>query len=294
MEKKEKSKIFCDNIEIFSKRKSLSEQQRFLAMSQWISDLLSTPDTSISLSKRYDQFCDSFPSQNVLIAEDRALFCANAAKSPSLQKELISLASLDAAETAASGSHGRIALVRNRYNEEAFSMFEHSVQGAKPEFFSSFSDACEEVFDNLCEYCILPVENTGDGRLFGFYSMIDRYELKICAVCELETETTSETIRYALIGKHLPQRIPKSAHWNFECYVSTEAEEFPYDIFRVAPIFEATPIKIDSLPVLYDDRANRMYLTFHLPRHMAYAFDLYLSKEHPRYTAIGLYPILEH
>ncbi len=291
MEKKEEIKILCDNIEIFSNRKALSEKQRALALSQWIHRLLSeSEDTPTAI---YEHFCAPLARQELLTPEDRANLCAQLANDPSLQKKLIASSPLQSNEAAASGSHGRIALVRNRYNEEAFSIFERSVQGAKPEFFSSFSDACEEVFDNLCEYCILPVENTGDGRLFGFYSMIDRYELKICAVCELETENTPETIRYALVGKHSPRRLPKNTDWNFECYISAEAEAFPYDIFRVAPIFEATPIKIDSLPILYDDRAHRFYLTFRIPRHLAYAFDLYLSKEHPRYTAIGLYPILE-
>jgi len=291
MEKKEEIKILCDNIEIFSHRKSLSEKQRALALSQWIRRLLSeSNDTPTAI---YEQFCASLAKKDLLMPEDRATLCSHLANDPSLQKKLMATSPLQSDESAASGSHGRIALVRNRYNEEAFSLFEHSVQGARPEFFSSFSDACEEVFDNLCEYCILPVENTGDGRLFGFYSMIDRYELKICAVCELETDNTPETIRYALVGKHSPRRLPKNTDWNFECYISAEAEAFPYDIFRVAPIFEATPIKIDSLPILYDDRAHRFYLTFRIPRHLAYAFDLYLSKEHPRYTAIGLYPILE-
>ena len=291
MEKKEEFKILCDNIEIFSNRTALSEKQRALAMSQWIKRFLSEWDDEPS--HLYERFCNSFTTEELPTPEDRALLCAQLANHPLFQKRMLAHSPLEAKEGAASGSHGRIALVRNRYNEEAFSIFERSVQGAKPEFFSSFSDACEEVFDNLCEFCILPVENTGDGRLFGFYSMIDRYELKICAVCELETESTPETIRYALVGKHLPRRIPKDTDWNFECCVSAEAEEFPYDIFRVAPIFSATPIKIDSLPILYDDRAHRFYLTFRIPRHLAYAFDLYLSKEHPRYTAIGLYPILE-
>jgi len=291
MDKKEEFKILRNNVEIFSQRQQLSEKQRTLALSQYVNRLLAEPFEDPN--RLYEQFCSSFANQELLSPEDRAFLCARLASNPAVQKTLMLHSELHAEENAASGSHGRIALVRNRYNEEAFSIFERSVQSAKTEFFSSFSDACEEVFDNLCEFCILPVENTGDGRLFGFYSMIDRYELKICAVCELESETAPETIRYALVGKHLPRRIPKNATWNFECYVSAEAEDFPYDIFRVAPIFEATPIKIDSLPILYDDRANRFYLTFQLPQHLAYAFDLYLSKEHPRYTAIGLYPLLE-
>ena len=290
MDQKEEQAILCENLRIFSERDALSQKQRELALSLWIRRLLEEKESDPSVL--YERFRTSLLKNGGIRVEDQAAFCATMAKLPVFQKRLLSHTILQKAEPAASGSHGRIALVRNHYNEEAFSHFESSILGAKAEFFSSFSDACEEVFDNLCEFCILPIGNTADGRLFGFYSMLDRYELKICAACELESDTSPDAIRYALIGKHLPRRIPQNAEWNFEFYLSAETEDFPYDIFRVAPIFEATPVKIDSLPILYDDKTNRIYLTFRLPKAMAYAFDLYLSQEHPRYTAIGLYPIL--
>ena len=291
MDQKKELQIFKENIRTFSERSAISKQQRELSLDLCFRALLA--EKNASPLELYTRFCADF-SKNELSAEDRASFFARLSNSVPHQKELITKTSFHDDESTKSGSHGRIALVRNRYNEEAFSIFEPFVQGAKAEFFSSFSDACEEVFDNLCEFCILPIENTESGRLFGFYSMIDRYELKICATCTVEHEDSPDTVRYALVGKHLPRRIPKNTEWNLECCISSEADQFPYDIFRVAPIFEATPIKVDSLPILYDDGAHRIYFTFQIPRMMAYAFDLYLLTEHPRYTAIGLYPILNH
>lgn len=292
MEQKEERTILQDNIRVFSDRIVISKKQRDLSLEQWIHSLLSDKDTD--LSKLYSLFGDALSQDHTLRAEDCASFCARLANSPHHQKVLTEQTSFHDQESTLSGSHGRIALVRNRYNEEAFSVFESFVLGAKAEFFSSFSDACEEVFDNLCEFCILPIENIENGRLFGFYAMLDRYELKICATCTLEHEDSHDSVRYALVGKRLPRRIPKNIEWNMEFCLSAEAEDFPYDIFRVAPIFQATPIKIDSLPILYDDGAHRIYFTFRIPRTMAYAFDLYLLSEHPRYTPIGLYPLFEH
>ena len=292
MEQKEGRTILAENIRIFSERITISTKQRELALEQWSNTLLALKDTNPN--DLYERFCSALPKDTSLCAEDRAAFCAHLAKSPAHQKKLATIASFHDLDLAQSGSHGRIALVRNRYNEEAFAVFEPFIQGAKAEFFSSFADACEEVFDNLCEFCILPIENTENGRLFGFYAMLDRYELKICATCTLEHEDSHDSVRYALVGKHLPRRIPKNSEWNMECCISAQAEDFPYDIFRTAPLFHATPIKIDSLPLLYDDGAHRIYFTFRIPRAMAYAFDLYLRLEHPRYAPIGLYPLLEN
>ncbi|MBO5939152.1 MAG: hypothetical protein J6Q82_06605 [Clostridia bacterium] len=292
MDLTKEQQIFKENIRIFSERSAISERQRELSLDLCINALLAEKESDPL--ELYARFSSNFPSNSTFTSEDRAKFFARLAKSAPHQKTMITQTSFRDDESTQSGAHGRIALVRNRYNEEAFAIFDPFVQGAKAEFLSSFSDACEEVFDNLCEFCILPIENTESGRLFGFYSMLDRYELKICATCTVEHDDSPDTVRYALVGKRLPHRIPKNTEWNLEYCVSAESAEFPYDIFRVAPIFEATPIKIDSLPILYDDGAHRIYFTFRLPRAMAYAFDLYLSSEHPRYTAIGLYPILNH
>lgn len=292
MDHNKEQTILENNIRVFSERISLSIRQRDLALEQWINSLFSLKDTDPSVL--YTRFCEKLSSDGFLQAEDRANFCARLVKIPAHQKNLSTQTGFYDQESAQSGSHGRIALVRNRYNEEAFSVFEPFVQGAKAEFLSSFSEACEEVFDNVCEFCILPVEDVENGRLFGFYAMLDRYELKICATCTLEHEDSHNSVRYALVGKHLPRHIPKATEWNMEFCLSAESEDFPYDIFRIAPIFQATLIKIDSLPILYDEGAHRIYFTFRIPHTMAYAFDLYLMNEHPRYTPIGLYPILEN
>ena len=291
MEQKEELKILRDNLRIFSERTAISEKQRELSLEQWLHSFLT--EQPATLSELYEQFCEIFPHGDQFNTVARAKFCAHLAKIPAYQKMLSAQTGFRDQEVALSGSYGKIAMVRNRYNEEAFSVFESFVQGAKADFFPSFADACEAVFDNLCEFCLLPIENTENGRLFGFYAMLDRYELRICASCSLEHEDSPDTVRYALVGKHLPKRIPKNALWNLEYCVFAEAEEFPYDIFQVAPIFEATPIKIDSLPMPYDDVAHRIYFTFRIPITMAYAFDLYLLSEHPRYTPIGLYPLSE-
>lgn len=287
MKRSEALKILSHNIDAFSTRIDLSDRQRKICLSQFFDAL--SDDVEESAETLYRRFVSALP---LCSYEDRASFCIHLAQVSHHQAKLWERMDLDSEDETLAGAHGKIAFVRNRYNEQAFSVFEPLVIGARAEILSSFTDACEDVFDNRCEYCILPIENTGDGRLFGFYSMLDRYELKICASCTLEHESTPDTIRYALVGKHLPNRIPKTTEWFYEFSLASENDEFPYDIFSVAPIFSAKLLQIDSLPLQYDDLARRIYFTFHADKVQAAALDLYLSAEHPGLTVLGLYPML--
>ena len=289
MDKTEELKILCDNIRLLSQRIDLSDRQRKICLSQFSTRLLT--EKHPSPEQLYQSFAEALPNRS---CEDLAGFCVRMSQSAQHQGRLLERILSDAEEETSPGAHGRIAFVRNRYNEKAFSIFESLVVGARTEVFSSFTDVCEDVFDNRSEFCILPVENTGDGRLFGFYSMIDRYELKICASCTLENEHAPDTVRYALVGKHLPTRIPKAAPWMYECSVVSEHGDFPYDIFRIANIFSAKLLQVDSLAMQYDDRARRIYFTFQADQAKAAALDLYLSEEHPSFASIGLYPVLQN
>jgi hypothetical protein len=194
-------------------------------------------------------------------------------------------------EEISAGSHGKVAIVRNSYNEYAFSRISRVITHPKEVFVSSFTSACEEVYDGRCEFCILPVESSQSGRLFSFYSMLDRYELRICASCELESDDGSEgSVKYALIGRALPDRIAKNSSWSFEFSVISDGGRVLSDISGVSEIFGARLIKIDSLPVEYDGRLQKYYFTFGLPETSIAAFDLFLENEYARYDAVGLYP----
>ncbi len=283
MNETDAARILAENLLVFSERGELSAKQRNLCAEElclrWSR---SRPEQTAQ--ERYREFCAAVPHA---LPEDKARLCRH------LSVRLKEREGFGGEDTGVAGTHGRIALVRNRYTEEAFSCFSEIVSGAKPHYPTSFASVCEDVFDRRCEFGILPIENTQDGRLFSFYAMLNRYELRICADCSLETENLAGVIRFALIGRHMPDRMPRdSEDWNLECSVTASLGEFPSDILRVASLFGATLQKIDSIPVLYDDGLVRFYFTFRLPRSEAVAFDLYLTMEHPYYAPIGHYPSL--
>ena len=278
--------ILCDNIRVYRERGSLSEQQRELCLSHLIDRFLSLEEAE-EPDLLYRRFIQLLPDAD---RTDRARLCLRLTQHPRCASAFSAGLSGGGEELPSAGAHGKIALVRNRYTEEALDRFSVAMIGAKPSYAASFSDACEEVYTGSSEFCILPLENTENGRLFGFYALLDRYELRICAAHELEAEPGR--IRYALIGKGLPNRLPKQLRWNFECSVATEIGTSPADILQTASELSARLLKIDSLPVLYDDGLQRFYFTFDTDRANALALDLYLSMEHARYTPIGLYPVL--
>ncbi len=282
---RENFQIHCDNLTVFSHRAEMTATQRKLTLKLAIEELLSD---SKSPAELFDLFSQSIEAPR---AEDKAIFCKHLLSST--QKAEAHFRGFFAdGERAQAGAHGRVALVNNPYNDEAFSRFSRAIVNPKKAYFPSFIEMCESVIDGKCEFCVLPMENTRNGRLFGFYDMIDRYELKICAVTELDAEEAVGRTRYGLIGKSRPDRIPKNSLWNFEFSVVAESERFPTDILQIAPIFEATALKIDSIPLRYDEDSQRIYFSFRLPESFVPAFDLYLSKEHSRYTTIGYYPLI--
>ncbi len=221
----------------------------------------------------------------------KALFCRTYAqlhpKDAALRPE--ALFGLD--ETPPAGAHGKIAFVRNRYNERAYERFSDSVVGAKPLHSSGFSEACDEVYNGNASYAILPIENSTSGRLFSFYAIMDRYELKICAITEIESDDGSENVRYALVGRSAPRAFGKSAVCALECSLTREDGSHLADLLQTASELGATARKIDFLPLEYDYSFYRVFCTFQLSVTDAAAFGLYLLLSYPNYNPIGFYKL---
>lgn len=285
MNSKDAINIYCENISEFSRRHRIADAQR-RGMINELLGLFVTCSSDLGAREVCRSFRELLPEST---HEDRARLCmvlgASSYHSRGMRKDSF----FD--EEIAAGLHGKVALVRNSYNELAFSRLSRIITSPKEIFSPSFISACEDVYGNSSEFCILPIENSQSGRLFGFYSMLDRYELKICAVCELDGEVDSEeNVKYALVGRSHPDRIPKNSRWSFEFSVISEDGLTFSDILRVSEVFGARLTKIDSLPVVYDGGLQKYYFTFSLPEANIPAFDLFLTEEYARYTVIGMYP----
>ncbi len=95
---------------------------------------------------------------------------------------------------------GRIAYMSGAFADKAYLRLAAFVPRARAATFHSFVDACEEVRGGLCEYALLPLENTQSGKLTAFSHLIIRYGLCISAVCDLENGAApGQTTRFALV-----------------------------------------------------------------------------------------------
>lgn len=223
-------------------------------------------------------------------AKDKADICTTICSQLSAD-ELEHINLFDDGEETAAGTHGRIAYVRNKRNDDAFLSFSEIVRVAKASYMPSFSDACEAVFDNRCEFCILPVENNTDGKLYSFYSMMDRYDLKICHKVEISSEDGSESIGFALVGRSVNKSLRKGARMRFEFSVVREGADFISEVLGVADALGGRISSIGTQPVLYDDKSCRCYFAIDFLGQSPVPMALYMNLEYPGYTPLGLYKI---
>ena len=99
-----------------------------------------------------------------------------------------------------STAKGRIAYMPSAFADKAYLHLAATVKSPRATATASFVDACEEVHSGLCEYCILPLENSHSGRLPAFTRLILRYRLQVVTVRDLENGAVGGQItRFALL-----------------------------------------------------------------------------------------------
>lgn len=160
----------------------------------------------------------------------------------------------------------------SRVGYERFSALFHSVEKISLE---SFAEVCDFVSDQSEAFGIVPLENTTDGRLAAFYKMLDRSELKICAVCDVEDPDTDTVTRLALISK-----VPYSfegdffRHMEFSLVVS-EAQKRT-ELLGIIEKMGFSLTSLLSLPLSYRENAGIETVRVSLANQSAVPFLIYL------------------
>ncbi|MBQ9779498.1 MAG: hypothetical protein IJW00_01000 [Clostridia bacterium] len=97
-------------------------------------------------------------------------------------------------------AEGRVAYMPGALADKAYIQFAEHISHCRAAGFHSFVDACEEVWNGLCEYCILPLESSAEGKLVSFSRLTVKYRLQIVAVCDIHGPGGKEdTTRFALM-----------------------------------------------------------------------------------------------
>ena len=180
-----------------------------------------------------------------------------------------------------------VAYVKNQYSLEALAKLCKHITVHQEHVFSSFGELCDDIESGDADACIIPIENTTDGKLVNFYSIIDRYELKILSTCEIESSDGNQVTRYALLKRNIV--IPNSERCCIELtFVSTQANTLK-DMIEISSLLGLSVHRIDSLPLRYNKSSFEISSVLYGTLDDIMTFILFLKLNIPQHTILGLY-----
>jgi hypothetical protein len=201
-------------------------------------------------------------------------------------------------------AHGRIVYQHNIYADEAFLHFSRVLPIAKACYSDSFTGMCEQLASGECEYCILPLENTQDGKLVRFYSLIERYELKIVLQCTVTAADNRHSTVFGLCrrGSALPALLVRDRSCLFEFLFWQENEHLSLSgLLHAAECASLSLVRVDCLPRSDDEILMGAGYPFDVcfevspakdasvPGQDLLAFLMYLSIHAPSFLPLGIY-----
>ncbi len=176
----------------------------------------------------------------------------------------------------------------NNDSAEAYECFKHLFKTADPLYTKRFGDVCEAILNEDADFGIIPIENSSDGKLFGFYRMLERSDLIICATHDVEHADKDLHTKYALVSKHAFyfEEIP-FIHLELSFYLMNSDH-----LFELMNTIEALDIKIEqinSLPPHHQTTENRIYTVISVNRATLPVFLCYLWLFETDYSVLGLF-----
>ena len=196
-------------------------------------------------------------------------------------------------ETESTDQHPRIVYQKNNYTDTAFLQFASLFASPHAVYSQSFLSACEDVYNGICEYCILPLENTSEGRLIGFIKLIDKFSLRINAICNVSAANGERSTQFALLSKRISME-PTNSSERFLEIVFRPSDDFTVcNLLLAAQLCNLSLYRMDSLP---DSECENGYL-FHITMQASKesnlsTFLLYLFMEIPQHRLVGFYQLL--
>ncbi len=189
--------------------------------------------------------------------------------------------------------NGIIAYSKNTLSDRAYKVFAKHVTSARVLYPSDFTAVCEAVYYEKAEYCILPLENSTDGRLSGFYNLISKYELFVCMCTDIYNAEGDGYTRFALCKKEHFPIIPhkKDTHMYGEFMITPNDNNSVCDILFGVDYLGARVVKADCVPA-FGDSEYCMYVTLDCNESELFRVIMYFSIEQIRYLPVGVYSIV--
>lgn len=172
----------------------------------------------------------------------------------------------------------------NIYAKDAYLKFERLFKSCAEIPVESFTAVCESIDDENSVLGIIPVINSADGRLMSFYRLLDKYDLKISAVCKIENPGGGGFTKFALVGKQLAD-IDLKKKRTIEFSTNKAVSKF----MSFAEIAVATIGEITSIPSPYSDTEQLNYISILADQNAIHELWLYLYMFVGDADFIGMY-----
>ena len=300
--------IIAKNLAECEQRKSLVQEQELAHLYELAAEIAQTRELSELLTSLPDHRPSLLPSEHRAIkvpdllhssqsrqqTHTKAMLCLALHHTLSQERAIPVGAYFSDAEEPTPTAYQRIVYQRSGYTDAAYLQLSALLSEPRAAYSHSFLSACEEVYNGHCEYCILPLENSTEGQLGSFSRLIERYDLKIAATCDIVGNDTGRVTRFALLHKHiLPLFHLGGTEAFFECSLPLGNNPDVTDVLYAAQLCGMRLYRIDSQPRQGGDTQFSVHLSFRIANADLQAFLLYLAMEVPHYTPIGLYPHLQ-
>ncbi len=188
----------------------------------------------------------------------------------------------------------KVVYLKNSLADIAYSTFSKVIKNARVVYAESFSEVCEQVYYSRIPYCILPLENSDDGRMASFANLIRKYDLKIVMTCNVESAVEKVT-KFALLKRefsifHCPDTMNDGDYLEIELNLGTNGSL--HNVLEAANMFGYRLCKIDSFPLQYSEKEYYFNIVFEGKGNIE-GFIYWLEYEVQRYDVIGIYTHLK-
>ena len=282
------TRTITDNMTLLSQRRNICDEQRRLTLEQFVEySLLQCESRDIADVSRIYEAAKALDGK--LSSEEKTFVCelisADEAFRQTLKKWLI-----DTAGEVSEDVRGRIAYVKTEQNDGVFEKFSLQIKGARAFYAPTFADCCEAVVDNKCEFCILPIENADGSKLYSFYTLIDKYELKISFSQRCAADDDRDVL-YALLSKSICPAVIGESDLRFEFIALDDNGESIGELISALRHLGCGIYSLSTSPVEYGYQKQKCIFSVDVPNNSLAPLFIYLENEYPRYTPIGLYKI---
>ncbi len=187
----------------------------------------------------------------------------------------------------------RVLYQKSSYTDSAYLRFASLLKGCRAAYAQNVTSVCQDVYNGISEYCILPIENSAEGLLNSFAALIARYELKIVSVCDISSADGSKTTRFALLRKRLsPLLIEKGQPHFLEISVALQDAPSVSDLLSAAQLCGLQVERVHTVAAQESENTHILHAVFTATQEQTAVFLLYLSMEAPQFVPIGLYQLI--